>query len=175
MDEGSRLAVMRRALVYGACMGALIGGPIFGATFVLAALIGGPQLIAAGLVVTVVGGFLGGVIGLVGAVLPGLVIASMSRYFREHPHIARACAATTSGLEVDAAFVVGHGSLGAATATAGSIAFLVFAFAVFAAVGAYSLNYVIADRQCAPARRALRCLRRMCPCRRFRLNNLSAV
>lgn len=173
MDRDSRSAIMGRALLYGACMGALIGGPIFGATFVLAAVIGGPRLIAAGLAVTVIGGALGGVIGLMGAVLPCLVITSMSHYFREHPRIARACVAAISGLEVDAAFVLGHGGLGAATATSGSIAFLVFASTLFAVVGGYSVNYVLANRKCVPARRALRCLRRICPCRRSRLEELA--
>jgi hypothetical protein len=166
---------MQRALVYGTCMGALTGGPVFGAFFVLAAVIGGPQLIAAGLAVTVVGGALGAVIGLLGAVLPGIVMASMSRYFRGHPRIARACAAAISGLQVDAVFVLGHASPGAATATNGGIAFLVFAFALFAAVGAYSPNYVIDGRKCAPTRRARQYLRRMCPCRQFRLDAPPAV
>jgi hypothetical protein len=175
MDSGSRWAVMKRALVYGVCMGALTGGPVFGAFFVLAAVIGGPQLIAAGLAVTVVGGALGALIGLIGAVLPGLVMASMSRYFREHPRIARACAAAISGLQVDAVFVLGHGGVRAATATGGGIAFLVFAFALFAAVGACSPNYVITGRKCAPARRTLQYLRRRCPCRQFRLDAPSAI
>ena len=173
MDSGARWAVMQRALVYGVCIGALTGGPVLGAFFVLAAVIGGPQLIAAGLAVTVVGGALGALIGLLGAVLPGLVMASMSRYFREHPRIARACAAAISGLQVDAVFVLGHGGVGAATATGGSIAFLVFA--LFAAVGAYSPNYVITGRKCAPARRTLQYLRRRCPCRQFRPDAPSAV
>jgi hypothetical protein len=175
MDNGSRWAIMRRALVYGACMGALIGGPVFGALFALAAVVGGPRTILVALLVTVIGGALGGMVGLVAAVLPGMAVASASDYLRGRPRIARACAAAVSGLEIDAVFVVGHGGLGAAAATGGGIAFLIFAFSLFAAVGAYGLNYVVTGQTCPPARGALRCFRRVCPCRRFRLDALSAA
>lgn len=175
MDKGSRRAVMGRSLLYGASMGALTGGPVVGAFFVLEAALLGPRMILVGLVATVVGGVIGAAVGLVAAVLPGLTVASASGYLRGHPRIARLYAAAVSGLEIDAVFVVGHGGLGAATATGGGVAFLVFAFGLFAAVGGYGLNYALVGQACAPARRVLRCLRRICTCRWFRLAPSSAA
>jgi hypothetical protein len=175
MKRCSRWAIMGRALVYGTGMGALTGGPLLGAFCALGAVIGGLPVLAFALVVTVFGGVIGGVVGLLGSILPGVAVATMSGYLRSRPRIARTCAASISGLEVDTVFVIGHGGLGAAAATGGGIAFLVFAFGLFASAGAYGAGYVLDRRKLAPRRRAERCLRRICPCRRFRLGALAAA
>jgi hypothetical protein len=52
---------------------------------------------------------------------------------------------------------------------------MIFAFALFAAIGASGPDYVIAGRQCAPMRCAARRLRRICPCRRIRRDALPAA
>jgi hypothetical protein len=181
MDKGSRWSVVRRALVYGACMGALVGGPVFGALFVLVPLfvfgaVGDVlPMIGLGLLVTAIGGVSGGVIGLFSAILPGAVAAWKRDGFRRRPRVARVSAAALSGLEIDTVFVIAKGGPAAAAATSGGVAFLVLAFVLFAAAGAYGLEYVVTGRTCKPARRALRRTRRMCPCRRFRLSVVPGV
>jgi hypothetical protein len=181
MDEGLRWSVMRRALVYGTCMGALVGGPVFGALFVLVPLFAfgavgdALPMIGLGLLATAIGGVSGGVIGLFSAILPGTVVAWKRDGFRRQPRVARVCAAAVSGLEIDTVFVIAKGGPVAAAATSGGVAFLVLAFALFAAAGAYGLEYVVTGRTCGPARRALRRVRRMCPCRRFRLSAVPGV
>jgi hypothetical protein len=74
MDSRSRKAVMARALVYGACTGALTGGPGLGACFALAAVAGGQSMLMASMAVTVIGGASGGLVGVAGAILPGTVV-----------------------------------------------------------------------------------------------------
>lgn len=174
MDETSSGAVILRALGYGICMGAVTGGPGIAAFFASSAVVAGPGVLGLSLIVTVIGGVLGGLVGLAAAVLPGIVVASASDCFRRHLLVARLCTALISGLEVDVVFVIGHRGFGAAASTGGGVAFLVGAFSLFAAVGAYGTKYVLDGRKCRAAVRALRYVRRMCPCRRFRVGGMSA-
>ncbi|MBR7826346.1 hypothetical protein KDK95_08540 [Actinospica sp. MGRD01-02] len=175
MMAGSRGSALVRALMYGAWNGAVIGGPVIGGLCLMFAVIGGPRVLLVALAVTVIGGVVGGLVGLVSAVLPGVVLASARGYLRRHMRVAAIVAAAISGVEVDSAFVIGRGGLSAATGTAGGVAFLCFAFVLFAIVGAGGPNHVIGDRKLMRRCRCLDLLRRNCPCRRFRLDAAPAA
>lgn len=175
MSAQSRWTVMGRALMYGAWIGAVIGGPIVGGFCLVIALIGGPRVLLFALAVTVIGSVVGGLVGLVSAVLPGVVLSSAHGRLRGRMRIASVVAATVCGVEIDSVFVIGKGGLGDAARTAGGIAFLGFAFVLFAIVGAGGPNYVLGDRKLVRGCRCLRRLRSNCPCRRFRLNALPAA
>ncbi|WP_194895603.1 hypothetical protein [Catenulispora pinisilvae] len=155
MGSESGAAVMARALGYGTCMGALIGGPLVTAVF--AAVVGYHAGIAGVVlfsITCVVGGVIGALVGLASAIVPGLVLAAAGGFFRRHLPAARVVAAIACGSPLAAivALIADDPSVSAGSRGAD----LAVVFAIGAAVAVTSVRYVVTGRKCFVARRLLR-------------------
>lgn len=151
MGKESWAGIMFRALVYGACTGGLVGGPLIGVAIVVA---GGGSGIDAGLYVSVVGGVIGALIGLACAMVPGLVLAAARGFFRRRLLLARVFAAFWCGLVLAAFMSLTFGD--PATFANEHREIIGGVFALGAAVAAVGVRFVVTGSKCFMARCLLR-------------------
>jgi hypothetical protein len=101
-----------------------------------------------GLLIVVIGTGVGGLAGIVCAILTGLVLAAGRRYFERHRWVTRTCAGTMCGLLL-AALTLAALQV-PATWPPGVSELIAAAFCVSAAAGAVSANYVVTGRRASP-------------------------
>jgi hypothetical protein len=142
---------MFRALVYGACMGGLIGGL---SALVAVAVFVGPTEFGFGLALSPVVGAACALCGLACMVGPGLVLAIARTYFRRRLRLARAVAAGAGGLLLGALEALTYDN--PAGYNREEWVLIAEVFAVGAALAAMGAGYVVTGRKCLVARRFLR-------------------